>query len=69
MKAEPLTVPQAEHYLDIFIYVSETFPWELVYFEGMHPAFRRYSFRKIGKKFCPFYANGPRKSFHLWLWK
>lgn len=42
---------------------------ELVYFEAARPAFRCYSFHKTGKMFCLFYAHGPRKSFHLWLWK
>lgn len=37
-KTELLTVPQAKHYLDTFVNVSETFPWELVCFEAIHPS-------------------------------
>lgn len=37
-KTELLTVPQAKHYLDTFVNVGETFPWELVYFEAIHPS-------------------------------
>ena len=35
-KTELLNVPQAKHYLDTFVNVSETFPWELAYFEAIY---------------------------------
>lgn len=62
-KTEPLIVPQAKHYLDTFIHVSETFPGELVYFEAIYSSLKHCSFHKIGKKFCFFY--GPGKLVHL----
>ena len=37
-KTKLLTVPQAKHHLDTFINVSETLPWELVYFEAIQPS-------------------------------